>query len=145
LTPAGRHIVFFDGVCGLCDRTVRFLLRHDRHDRLRFAPLQGETARRMLPPLGGRPEALDTIYVVTSDGRLLQRSRAVLFATVALGGAWALLGVLRIVPRPLADLVYRLVASVRYRIFGRFDACQLPTPEERSRFLDQTSPMSSGT
>jgi len=98
----------------------------------------------VLPPLGGRPEDLDTIYVVTGDGRLLQRSRAVLFATVALGGAWVLLGVLRVVPRPLADLVYRFVARVRYRIFGRFDTCSLPTPEERSRFLDQTSPMSTG-
>jgi predicted DCC family thiol-disulfide oxidoreductase YuxK len=145
VTNGGRHIVFFDGVCGLCDKTVRFLLRHDRHDRLRFAPLQGETARRVLPPLGGRPEDLDTIYVVTADGRLLQRSRAVLFATVALGGAWVLLGALRIVPRPLADLVYRFVARVRYRVFGRFDTCSIPTPEERARFLDQTSPISTGT
>jgi len=146
---AGRHIVFFDGVCGLCDRTVRFLLRRDRHDRLRFAPLQGETARRMLPPLGGRPEDLDTIYVVTADGRLLQRSRAVLFATVALGGGWALFGVLKVVPRPLLDLLYAFVASVRYRIFGRFEACQIPSPQERARFLDatldQTSPISTGT
>jgi predicted DCC family thiol-disulfide oxidoreductase YuxK len=138
--------LFFDGVCGLCNRTVRFLLRHDRHDRLRFAPLQGTTARCLLPPLGGRPEDLDTIYVVTSDGRLLERSRAVLFAATALGGGWALLGVLRLVPRPLADWLYRWVARIRYRVFGHLEACSIPTPEERSRFLDenQTSPMSTG-
>jgi predicted DCC family thiol-disulfide oxidoreductase YuxK len=145
LTATRHHVVFFDGVCGLCDRTVRFLLRHDRCDRLRFAPLQGETAHRVLPPLGGRPEALETIYVLTADGRLLERSRAVLFATAALGGPWALFGILRIVPRPLADLVYGQVARVRYRIFGRFEACQVPTPDERRRFLDQTSPISTGT
>ena len=56
MTAGGRHVVFYDGVCGLCDRTVRFLLRRDRRDRLRFAPLQGEVARKLLPPLGGRPE-----------------------------------------------------------------------------------------
>jgi predicted DCC family thiol-disulfide oxidoreductase YuxK len=147
LSP-GRHIVFFDGVCGLCDKTVRFLVRHDRRDRLRFAPLQGETARRVLPPLGGRPEELDTIYVVTAAGKLLQRSRAVLFAVTALGGGWRLLGILRVVPRPILDLGYRLVARLRYRLFGRFETCSIPSPEERSRFLeaglDQTSPMSTG-
>ena len=147
MSSSGRHVVFFDGVCGLCDRTVSFLLRHDRHDRLRFAPLQGTTARRLLPPLGGRPEDLDTLYVLTSDGRLLRRSRAVLFAVVALGGGWVLLKVLRLVPRPLADLLYDWVARIRYRVFGRLEACSIPTAKERSRFLDegdQTSPMSTG-
>jgi predicted DCC family thiol-disulfide oxidoreductase YuxK len=128
--------VFFDGVCGLCNRTVQFLLQRDRHDRLRFAPLQGETARRILLPLGGRPEALDTIYVVTADGRLLERSRAVLFAVAALGAAWSWVGLLRVVPRPLADLVYGLVARVRYRVFGRFESCAMPTPAQRAKFLE---------
>jgi predicted DCC family thiol-disulfide oxidoreductase YuxK len=135
---AGHHVVFFDGVCGLCDRTVRFLLTHDRHDRLRFAPLQGPFAQRTLPALGGRPERLETIYVLTSEGRLLQRSRAVLFAAVALGGGWRLLAVLKLVPRPLADFVYGLVARVRYRVFGRLEACAIPSPQERARFLEAT-------
>jgi predicted DCC family thiol-disulfide oxidoreductase YuxK len=131
-----HHVFFFDGVCGLCDRTVHFLLKRDRHARLRFAPLQGEVAARVLPPLGGRPEALDTMYLVTSDGRLLERSRAVLFAVAALGGPWRLVSLLRLVPRPLADLAYRFVASVRYRVFGKYDTCALPSPEERARFLE---------
>jgi predicted DCC family thiol-disulfide oxidoreductase YuxK len=138
LNPGGRHLVFFDGVCGLCDRTVRFLLRHDRRDRLRFAPLQGETARRMLPPLGGRPEDLDTIYVITAAGKLLRRSKAVLFAVSALGGGWALLAALRVIPSPLMDLLYRLVARVRYHLFERFEACAMPPPQERARFLEAT-------
>jgi predicted DCC family thiol-disulfide oxidoreductase YuxK len=145
LTASAHHIVFFDGVCGLCDRAVRFLLRHDRRDRLRFAALQGETARRLLPPLGGQVDDLDTMYVLTRDGRLLRRSRAILFAGAALGGGWSLLALLRIIPAPLLDLLYRFVSRVRYRIFGRFDVCQVPTPEDRARFLDQTSPSSTGT
>jgi predicted DCC family thiol-disulfide oxidoreductase YuxK len=137
--------VFFDGVCGLCNRTVQFLLRHDRGDIFRFAPLQGATAQRILLPLGGRPDALETIHVVTADGKLLVRSRAVLFAATALGGGWKLLGLFWLVPRPLADLVYGFVARIRYRVFGRFDACALPTAAERAKFLDdQTAPMSIG-
>jgi predicted DCC family thiol-disulfide oxidoreductase YuxK len=127
-------------VCGLCNKTVRFLLLRDRRDRLRFAPLQGETARRVLPPLGGRPEDLDTIYLVTADGRLLKRSRAILFAIGALGGAWRLLLVLKVVPPPLADLLYAFVARIRYKVFGRLEACAIPSPEERSRFLEATVP-----
>jgi predicted DCC family thiol-disulfide oxidoreductase YuxK len=138
VNPAAHHVVFFDGVCGLCNRTVHFLVRRDRRDRLRFAPLQGPTAQRVLPPLGGRPEDLQTIYVVTRDGRLLQRSRAVLFAAAALGGGWRLLSVLRIIPAPLLDLAYRLVARVRYRVFGQLEACPIPSAADRARFLDAT-------
>jgi predicted DCC family thiol-disulfide oxidoreductase YuxK len=140
MTPRSHHIFFYDGVCGLCDRTVHFLLKRDRRDRLRFAPLQGPVAAELLPPLGGRPEDLDTMYLVTKDGRLLQKSRAVLVAVAALGGPWSLVGVLRIVPRPIADAVYSFVASVRYRIFGKYDACQLPSREERARFLEASVP-----
>jgi predicted DCC family thiol-disulfide oxidoreductase YuxK len=140
VTPRSHHIFFYDGVCGLCDRTVHFLLSRDRRDRLRFAPLQGAVAAEMLPPLGGRPEDLDTMYLVTSDGRLLQKSRAVLFAVAALGGLWSLVSVFRIVPRPIADAVYSFVAGVRYRIFGKYEACQIPSREERARFLEASVP-----
>jgi predicted DCC family thiol-disulfide oxidoreductase YuxK len=138
VTPPAHHVVFFDGVCGLCNRAVHFLIARDRRDRLRFAPLQGELARRVLVPLGGRPDELDTFYLVTTEGRLLERSRAVLFAVTALGGAWSLLAVLWVIPRPIADLLYRLVARVRYRLFGRSETCPVPAPAVRARFLEAT-------
>jgi predicted DCC family thiol-disulfide oxidoreductase YuxK len=150
VTERPYHILFFDGVCGLCDRTVHFLLARDRRDRIRFAPLQSEVAARLLPPLGGRPEDLDTLYFLTREGRLLKKSQAVLAAVAALGGVWALLGILKVVPRPVLDVVYDFVASVRYRLFGKYDACGIPSPEERTRFLeatvpdDQTSSISTG-
>jgi predicted DCC family thiol-disulfide oxidoreductase YuxK len=140
MTPRSHHILFYDGVCGLCDRTVHFLLKRDRHDRLRFAPLQGAVAAELLPPLGGRPEDLDTMYLVTRDGRLFQKSRAVLVAVATLGGPWSLVSVLRIVPRPLADVFYGFVASVRYRLFGKYAACQIPSRQERARFLEASVP-----
>ena len=139
---ASTTVVFYDGVCGLCNRLNRFLLRRDRDARIRFAALQSPIARQLLAAHGLDPTDLDTVYVMadwTTDAeRVLSRSKAVMHALDQLGGSWrAVARVGKLVPRPLADLVYRAVARSRYRIFGRFDACQIPPPEWRKRFLDQ--------
>ncbi|HVL69114.1 MAG TPA: glycosyltransferase 87 family protein [Vicinamibacterales bacterium] len=139
-TPA-LTVVFYDGVCGLCDRFVHFLLSHDRRGLLRFAPLQGALARRDLERAGHDPAALRSILVVADKGsgneRVLARSRAVLHVLATLGGAWALVArVGALVPTALADRLYDLVAAHRYRWFGQFETCPLPKPEWRSRFID---------
>jgi predicted DCC family thiol-disulfide oxidoreductase YuxK len=128
--PTDDMVVFFDGVCGLCSRSVDFILARDRTGAIRFAPLQGETAAR---ELGDR--RIDSI-VVREGGRLYRRSAAVLRIASALGGVWRLLAALaRPIPRPLRDLLYDVIARHRYRWFGKRDTCRLPTPEERARFL----------
>lgn len=132
----GAHVVFFDGVCGLCDRFVQFVLDRDGRQVFRFAPLQGAFAARELPPKGGDPGRLDTVYVLTADGRLLRRSRAVLFVLGELGGPWRAVSWLRVVPAVIADRFYDLVAAVRYRVFGKREACRIPTPAERARFVE---------
>ena len=134
-------VVFFDGVCGLCDRLVRFLLSRDRGDRLRFAPLQGKLARTVLPRHGLNPDDLDSIVVVSgwqhSSERAFTRAPAVLRTFELLGARWRILArAASIVPVPLANGVYNLVARSRYRIFGRFEACPLPPQEWRERFLE---------
>lgn len=134
-------LVFYDGVCGLCNRLVRFLLARDRHGVFRFAPLQGELARRELTPRGLDPRDVDTLIVIadwhTPHARTLERSRAVLFALEQVGGVWATLGRLaRAVPTPIADAVYGIVARHRYRVFGQFEACPMPKPEWRDKFVD---------
>ena len=138
------HIVFFDGVCGLCDRLVQFVLRRDHDRRFRFAPLQGRLAGRELRLRGVDPEDLDTLYLLTAQGRLLNRSRAVFFILRQLGGGWGVLANLRVLPAFLTDAGYRLVAALRYRLFGRFDECRVPSAEDRDRVLsaddEQTSP-----
>jgi predicted DCC family thiol-disulfide oxidoreductase YuxK len=127
-------IVFFDGVCGLCNRFVDLLLRADRRGVLRFAPLQGETARRMLPPLEGEPSAWTVVFL---DERGVQvRSDAVLAIAARLGGAMGLLAWLRVVPRGLRDRTYRFVARHRYRWFGQREGCRVPSAADRERFLD---------
>lgn len=134
-------VVLYDGYCGLCDRSVRWLVDADRRAVLRYAPLQGETAAPILErhgiPAGGDFDSFILVENLGSAGeRLRQRSDGALAALVALGGWRAgLARVGRIVPRAIRDAVYDFVARRRTRWFGRLNACRLPTPEERHRFL----------
>jgi len=126
-------ILFFDGVCGLCNWFVDLLLKADRQDRFRFAPLQGDTAQRMLglQDQYGGPNS----FVFHEKERSYEQSNAVLLALRRLGGVWRLVAMLYVFPRPLRDFVYRIVARNRYRWFGKRDVCRVPTPEEQERFL----------
>jgi predicted DCC family thiol-disulfide oxidoreductase YuxK len=130
----GQSLLLYDGTCGLCDRFVQFVLRHDRHRRMRFATLQGrygDAARRAMPELAG----VDSVVLVTRSGAYV-RSTAALEVMRYLGGVWSLLLAFYILPRPLRDWGYDFIARRRYGIWGRVDACQLPSPENRARFLD---------
>ena len=134
-------IVFYDGICGLCNRLVQFLLKRDRHDRLRFASLQSDFASKVLGRHGIDPKDLDTVHVVEnyqqSNERVLDRSDAILRAGRELGGIWAFAAKLgSVVPRPLRNLFYRFVANNRYRVFGKYETCMLPEPQHRVKFLD---------
>lgn len=130
-TPNPR-IVFFDGVCGLCNRAVDKLLRIDRKATLRFAPLQGTTAQMFLPK--GMADALESV-IYLRDGEVLGGADAAIRIMTDLGGWRKIHGVLRLVPRPLRDAVYRWVARNRYRWFGKRETCRMPDPGERDRFL----------
>lgn len=125
-------IVYFDGLCNLCDRFVRFLVARDRRGRYRFAPLQGETARVRLE---GRFTADPQTVVLEEPKRFRVRSDAAIAILTGLGGVWRLTGALRIVPRRLRDALYDYVARKRFVWYGRRDACRIPTEDERGRFL----------
>ncbi|MES2855703.1 MAG: DCC1-like thiol-disulfide oxidoreductase family protein [Bdellovibrionota bacterium] len=127
-------IVFFDGYCGLCNNLVDFLIQRDHLGKLHFAPLQGSTAATKLTE--AERNDLDSI-VVFHAGVKLKHSNAVLAAVSQTGGLLGLLAqISKIFPAIVRDFVYRIVAKNRYAWFGKLDACRLPTPEERSRFLD---------
>ena len=127
-------IVFFDGVCGLCNHAINFLMKRDRHQRLRFAPLQGETASDLVP--ADVRQQLNT-FVFSDAGTLSYRSTAFVRILIRIGGFWRILGMLLwIIPWPLRDFGYRCISRIRYQLFGKHDACRLPTPEERAMFLD---------
>lgn len=131
----GKPILFFDGVCGLCNRFVDLMLKADSRGQFLYAPLQGETARRMLGPRDQAQAGDPHSFVFLEKDKRYEQSSAVLLALRRLGGAWRLTGLLFVFPRPIRDFVYRIVARNRYRWFGRRDECRLPTPEERDRFL----------
>lgn len=144
-----RHILFFDGVCGFCDRMVRFVLCHDRKGRFRFAPLQGEAARRELARFHRDAADSDTMYVLANAHRpeevLYWRSRAMLFLLGELGWPWRAACALSWLPTVWLDAAYDAFARVRYRAFGRLDRCRVPTPAERARFLPDAYRPSSNT
>lgn len=131
-------ILLYDGVCGLCNRLVRFVLKRDRRAQFRFASLQSAYAGRILQPYGVDPRDLDTLCVVEEPGGpLATRSDAAILILRKLGGSWAVIAlVLRIFPKPLRDWGYGVIARRRYRIFGKYETCPLPEKKYRERFLD---------
>jgi predicted DCC family thiol-disulfide oxidoreductase YuxK len=140
-TSGANPIILYDGVCGLCDRLVRFTLQRDTNGRFRFASLQSNFTARILQRHALDPHDLNTVYLVEDcdrpGERLLARSDAVVSILRQLGGAWRVTAaLLRVVPRWLRDWGYKMVARNRYRIFGRSDTCLLPEAKYRDRFLD---------
>jgi predicted DCC family thiol-disulfide oxidoreductase YuxK len=127
-------IVLFDGVCNLCNGSVQFLLKRDPEGRFRFAALQSDAGRRLMAEHGLDVDALSSVLLI-EGGRVWQESSAALRIASHLPGAWKLLRVFAVVPRPLRDAVYRWIARNRYRWFGRTETCWLPTPELEARFL----------
>jgi predicted DCC family thiol-disulfide oxidoreductase YuxK len=131
-------IVLYDGLCGFCDQTVQWLLDADRRGALRFAALQGETAAAVRARHPEWPENLDSIVLVEGEGateRIALHSRAIFRICSHLGWPWRAAAVLAWIPAVLTDPAYKAFARIRYRIWGRLEACRLPRPEERARFL----------
>jgi predicted DCC family thiol-disulfide oxidoreductase YuxK len=138
-TPQAPALVLFDGVCNLCNGAVQWLLARDRRERLSFASLQSQAARRELDAAGVTATLPDSIVLV-ENGRVFTRSDAVLRIAALLGLPWSLAAVARILPRPLRDTVYAWIARHRYAWFGKREACLVPTPALRRRFLDAGEP-----
>ena len=134
----GPSLVLFDGVCGLCDRSVHFLLAEDRGQTLLYAPLQGETAAAVRARQQALSADLSSIALVQHLGSkeelLYLKSEAVLRILDEIGGFWRPVSWLRIVPRSIRDTGYDWIARNRYRWFGRYDECIIPDPEVRARF-----------
>lgn len=126
-----QRILFFDGECNLCNGFVDFMLRHQTKVEIKFAPLQGVTAKRLIPDAG--KSMASVIYL--KDGQAYQNSTAVLSALTDLGGLWTVVCVLKLIPPFLRDALYRFIARRRYLWFGR-RSCRVPTPAEKVHFLD---------
>jgi predicted DCC family thiol-disulfide oxidoreductase YuxK len=129
-----QPVIVFDGVCNLCNASVDFIIKRDNKGVFQFAPNQSEAGDQIISQAGLDVFEADTL-VLWEDGQTYVRSTAVLRIARRLGLPWKLAYGFMIIPRAIRDFAYRLVAKNRYRIFGQRDTCRLPTPEERSRFL----------
>lgn len=130
-----KSIVFFDGVCNLCNSTAQFLLKIDKHQRLQFGSLQGESAKRILPNYQVSPEKLSSIIFIHQN-KVYTESSAVLEIFSVIGGPWITLYIFKFIPSYFRNGIYKFVARYRYKWFGKRSSCRVPTPSERERFLN---------
>lgn len=127
-------VIFFDGVCNLCNAAVQFILKHDKAAVFKLAALQSDAAIHLLANQPIDAIASDSILLL-DDGKVYSRSTAALRIAKQLSGGWRLLYIFIIVPAFLRDFIYNLVARNRYRIWGKLESCMVPAPEQQKRFL----------
>ncbi len=128
-------LVLFDGVCNFCNYWVQFALKHNKKKSLKFGSLQGNTAKEILPGFSIDPNVLSSVYLIEND-KIYKESTAALHICKHLDGPWKLLFAFIIIPAFLRNPLYKLIARYRYKWFGKKEACMIPTPEQRSRFVD---------
>lgn len=133
-TIGAKNVIVFDGECMLCTFGFRFVLKRDTSRRFHFATAQSEAGERIYDRLGLKSHDYDS-FIVIRQGRVLTSMDGVIAVLDSLGWPWRAAGVLRILPRPLRDALYRAIARNRTRIFGRRDRCLMPTSDIRDRFL----------
>lgn len=131
----GKPIIFFDGVCNLCNSSVQWIIKRDKNNQFLFAAIQGKTAAELLP-MEIQKENPESVMLL-ENGKLYTHSDAALRITALLGFPYRILYFFWIVPRFIRDGIYRYIANNRYRWFGKKSACMIPTPDIRARFPDQ--------
>ncbi len=129
-----RPVLLFDGVCNLCNAVVSFTIERDPAGKFAFASLQSDYGQQLLAKHNFPQETFDT-FILQEGDQLYLRSTGALRVARELRGAWSLLYIFIVVPRPIRDVVYRFIAKHRYRWFGKKDQCMIPSPEIRARFL----------
>lgn len=130
-----KHIILFDGVCNLCQFGVQFIVKRDPDAYFHFASLQGATGQRLLAEHQISPDLDSFIYI--SDTKVYNKSAAALRVARHLRGAWKIFYLFIILPRPIRDKMYEIIARNRYTWFGKQETCMLPSPELKSRFLEE--------
>ena len=131
--PAGKNVIFFDGVCGLCNRFVDFVMSIDDDSEFLFSPLQGEFARKVLP--SQYVTDMKSVVLLKNNKELYTQSNAVIEILEEVGGIWSLARVANILPQGILDKAYDMVAENRYDLFGKKEECRIPTADERSKFI----------
>lgn len=129
-----KSIILFDGLCNFCDRSVQFVLKRDSKDHYLFASLQSDTTKEFLKNQDEKLRNTDSILLVTKD-RILIKSSAALKIATKLDGFWFLSSIFFIIPKVVRDIAYDMIAKRRYRWFGKYDTCKVPTEKQADKFL----------
>ena len=130
-----KKIIFFDGVCNLCNRFIQFVIKYDKRKLFYFAPLQGRNSKIFLNEKDLKIDKIKTIFLFDS-GKIYNRSTAVLKIIKLFSNYWSLFYIFIIIPKFIRDLVYNILAKYRYKLFGKMDQCMIPHPSLMDRFLD---------
>lgn len=130
-----NSLILFDGVCNFCNYWVTFAIKRDRKNKLKFTPLQGETAKQLLPQFHIDPSSLSSVIFI-DNGKVYTQSSAAIQICKHLDGGWKLFYGLIIIPKFFRDFLYNIIARNRYKWFGKKESCLIPTAELKERFLD---------
>ena len=132
---AEKSIILFDGVCNVCNGFVNFLIPRDEKDQFQFGSLQSQKVKELLNQYHYDADDLSTVILIENN-KLYPQSTAVLKIFRQMNGAWPLMYTFIIIPKPIRDFVYQLIARNRYTLFGRKDSCMVPTPEWQAKFVE---------
>lgn len=133
--PLNKKIILYDGVCNLCDSAVQFIIKNDKKDIFRFVALQSELGITICKSIGVSFSKMDSIILYEPGIAYFYKSSAAIAIAKELGGFWKLSLIFRIIPIFISDAVYDYVARNRYKLYGKKEACMIPTPELKAKFL----------
>ncbi|MCK0158198.1 thiol-disulfide oxidoreductase DCC family protein [Cellulophaga sp. F20128] len=131
-----KKIILFDGVCNLCDNAVQFIIKHDKKDSFRFATLQGDTGQKFISDRNIDTTQVDSIILIEPGVAYYTKAEAALKIGKHFGGIWQLLWIFEQLPSSFNDFIYDYIAKNRYKWYGKKEACMIPTPELKAKFLD---------
>ncbi|WP_264558674.1 thiol-disulfide oxidoreductase DCC family protein [Flavobacterium sp. N2270] len=133
--PVDKKIILFDGVCNLCDASVQFIYKHDKKDIFRFVAIQSELGQKIIKHIGVDTSKIDSIILYEPGLSYSYKAEAALTIAKNLSGIYSLLGYLNFIPNSIKNIVYDYIAKNRYKWYGKKEACMIPTPELKAKFL----------
>ena len=133
--PQNKKIILFDGVCNLCDKSVQFIIKHDKKDVFRFVALQSDLGKKIIKHIGIDTTKTDSIILYQPGMAYFYKAEAALKIAKELGGIYIILSLFSVLPNSLSNLVYDWIAKNRYKWYGKKDECMIPSPELKAKFL----------
>lgn len=134
--PNNKKLILFDGVCNLCNSSVQYVIKHDKKNLFLFAPLQSDIGQKLIKEYNIDSKHIDSVLLYTPEKGIIYKSTAALGIAKDLGFPRNLMSIFYVVPAFIRNIVYDFIAKNRYKWYGKKDACMIPTPELKRKFLE---------